>query len=231
MRAATEIGLGVCCAFAFASSCGHEGVTVEYRDGRAWSAIERRTIERVARRASRDVRAILPELPSTLRLTVQVGDKVIPETGENAGVGLPAAVYWTVDPGHDGGVIAVVNAQLRATLFHEFYHLVREARIGQDSPFSLVISEGLATAFERDFGGAPTPWGEYPPDVAEWAAEFLTLSDGERARRMSRSPDGRRWFGYKVGTYLADRAVKISGQSLAQLATEPTDRILRWAKP
>jgi len=65
--------------------------------------------------------------PGDLRLTVQVGDRVIPETGETAEVGLPRGVYRTVDPGHKGGVPGVATAQLRATLFHEWYHLVREA--------------------------------------------------------------------------------------------------------
>ncbi len=87
-------------------------------------------------------------------------------------------------------------------------------------------------AFERDFGGAPTPWAEYPDNVAEWAAEFLALpTDSDPAQWIARSPDGRRWFGYKVGTYLADQAMKRSGQSLAQLATAPTADILRWAEP
>jgi uncharacterized protein YjaZ len=214
-----------------AASCGHAGVSVEYRAGYAWSQNERAAIERIAQQAAKDVRALLPELPTALRLTVQVGNKVIPETGETAGVGLPAGVYWTVDPAHPGGVLAVVNAQLRATLFHEFYHLVREARVANDSPVERVISEGLATSFERDFGGALTPWGDYPPDVAAWTEEFFALSDSDREDWITRSPDGRRWFGYKVGTYLADQAVKRSGQSLAQLATAPTADVLGWARP
>ncbi|WP_288352357.1 hypothetical protein [uncultured Marinobacter sp.] len=28
-----------------------------------------------------------------------------------------------------------------------------------------VVSEGLATVFERDVGGRKTPWGDYPEDV------------------------------------------------------------------
>lgn len=231
MRAAPAMAWGLYGWAIVATSCGHAGVTVEYRAGYAWPHTERAAIERIAQQTAADVRALLPELPAALRVTVQVGDKVIPETGETGGVGLPAAVYWTVNPAHPGGVLAVVKTQLRATLFHEFYHLVREARVPTDSPVERVISEGLASAFERDFGDASTPWAAYPPDVAAWTAEFFALADADREDWITRSPDGRRWFGYKVGTHLADQAVKRSGMSLAQLATMPAADILRWARP
>lgn len=229
MHTGLQIALAIGCLSLCA--CGRSDVAVEYRDGYAWSGAERRAIYRVARLASRDVRVLLPDLSTSIRLTVQAGPKVIPETGETASVGLPTAVYWTVDPSHHGGVMAIVNAQLRATLFHEFYHLVRKARITDESPVERIIDEGLATAFERDFGGAPTPWGAYPHNVTDWVAEFFALpSDSARADWIARSPDGRRWFGFKIGTYLADRASKQSGLSLAQLATVPTADILKWGR-
>jgi uncharacterized protein YjaZ len=139
-------------------------------------------------------------------------------------------VYWTVDPSHDGGVVGVVNAQLRATLFHEWYHLVREARSATESLADHAVNEGLATAFERDLGGAPTPWGAYPADVESWTKEFLLLPAGAPfCQWMHQHPDGRRWIGFKVGTYLADRAVRASGLSLSQLAAVPTATIISWA--
>jgi uncharacterized protein YjaZ len=156
---------------------------------------------------------------------------VIPETGETASIGLPGAVYWTVDPQHGGGVIAVVTAQLRATLFHEWYHLVREARVAPESILDRAVNEGLATAFERDYGGAPTPWGAYPTDVDAWTKEFLALpADAPERQWMYQHPDGRRWIGFKVGTYLADRAVRASGLSLAQLTAMPAREIVELAK-
>jgi hypothetical protein len=213
-------------------SCSDRAITVEYRNGYTFSRSERQAIEAIADRAVRDAREILPALPAELRLTVQTGTKVIPETGETAEVGVPGGVYWTVDPAHAGGVIAVVNAQLRATLFHEFVHLIREAQFTAPSLTDRAISEGLATAFERDFGDAPTPWGAYPQDVAGWTKEFLAHpADAPSGQWMSKHPDGRRWIGYKVGTYLVDRAVQNSGLSLAQLATVPTERIIQWSRP
>lgn len=214
-----------------AIGCGAPIVAVEYRAGHDFSRSERAAIQRVADQASRDVRPLLPALPGNLRITVQAGDRVIPETGENGSIGLPGAVYWTVNPRHQGGVMAVVNAQLRATLFHEWYHLVREGTFSPQTLAERAVNEGLATAFERDFGGAPTPWGAYPPDIADWTRELLTVDPNDSsADWMYTHPDGRRWIGYKVGTYIADRAVKESGRSLAELAREPTERIIALAK-
>jgi uncharacterized protein YjaZ len=216
---------------AAAVACAPPVVAIEYRTGYAFSRSERAAIRTVAERAVRDVRPLLPGLPTELRITVQAGDRVIPETGETGSIGLPGAVYWTVNPNHEGGVLAVVAAQLRATLFHEWYHLVREGTFASETLTDRAVSEGLATAFERDFGGASTPWGAYPPEVAAWTSEFLTLAPDAPLREwMYAHPDGRRWVGYKVGTYLADRAVRESGRSLGQLAGDPTAKILALAK-
>lgn len=215
------------------ASCARERpeIEVEYRRGYAFTAAERRAIERVANAAARDARDLLPGLSQHLRLTVQPGANVIPETGETAGVGLPGGVYWTVDPARDGGVLRIANEQLRATLFHEFYHLVRGASVPTRSLIDQAIDEGLATAFERDETGAPTPWGDYPDDVASWAEEFLALpADAPSREWMFLHPDGRRWIGYKVGTYFADQARRASGHSLAELATVPTEELLAWAR-
>lgn len=219
------------CLFAL-TACRLRTVAVEYRPGYSFSRTERNAIEAVADRAVRDVRKRLPSLPNDLTITVQTGSNVIPETGETAEVGVPRSVYWTVDPKYAGGVVAVVSAQLRGTLFHEFYHLVRETNLTPVSLTDHAINEGLATAFERDFGGAAAPWGAYPADVKEWTREFLALPrDAPRDKWMSKHPDGRRWIGFRVGTYLADRAVQSSGLSLAQLATVPTDKIVEWGRP
>jgi uncharacterized protein YjaZ len=210
--------------------CAEPGVELEFRAGHAFSRAERETIRDVAERAVVDARRHLPALPSHLRITIQAGSRVIPETGETGGIGLPGAVYWTVDAAHDGGVVALVSAQLRATLLHEWYHLVREAKVPTKSLVDRAISEGLATAFERDVGGRATPWGAYPAEGDAWTAEFRALPGDAPVRDwMYQHPDGRRWVGYKVGARLADRARLKSGLSLTELATVPTNQIVAWA--
>ena len=102
-----------------------------------------------------------------------------------------------------------------------------------------VIGEGMASVFEREFGGATYPFMEYPDDVSGWVTELLALPDldpftpdGQAQRRnwMSRHPDGRHWIGYRAGTYLVDRASRASEKSAADLVTLPTEGVLQLAQ-
>jgi uncharacterized protein YjaZ len=93
-----------------------------------------------------------------------------------------------------------------------------------------VVTEGLATAFERDFAGAQVPWGEYPDDVSQWVDELMQLPpDAKRSDWIFRHPDGRRWIGMKAGTYLVDRAMQTLNRTSAELVAMPTAEILAAA--
>jgi hypothetical protein len=182
-----------------------------------------------------EIRLLLPTLPQSIELAVQTGTSVIPETGE---VGMAEAigrVRWTVDPSRPGGVVDITRTQLRFTLFHELHHMVRGWVVNGDYPLTsfmdAVVSEGLATVFERDFAGRRPPWGEYPEDVSEWVAELLSLPvSAPIAHWMYQHPDGRRWIGYRAGTYIVDRATAASGRSAAELVLTTTNEILRIAE-
>jgi hypothetical protein len=216
-----------------ASACSRPAIEVEYRRGPyEFTRAERNTIQEIADQAVRDVRPLLPSLPADLRITVQASTKVMPETGQTGEPGRPGAVYWSVNPGHPGGVEGVAREWLRACLFHEWHHLVRaNAGLPSLTLAEMAVFEGLATAFERDHGGkGVAPWGDYPADVDVWTRELL-VRGAETATRgwVGRHPDGRRWFGYKVGTNLADRARTASGKSHTELAVVPAAQILEWA--
>jgi Predicted Zn-dependent protease (DUF2268) len=208
-----------------------ETILVEYDadDPHAFTPEERVAIAEVARDALPDVRRVLPSAPASLVLHVRsAGDGgVIPETGENASNALPNAIYWRVDPTRHGGVAAIARIQLRPTLFHEIHHLVRAGVVRDTGVRGDVIREGLATAFERDFGGgAPPPWGQYPPEVEEWTREVLALPhDAPRETWLFRHPDGRRWIGYRVGTFVADCAARATGKTSAAIVGESADAV------
>jgi uncharacterized protein YjaZ len=139
-------------------------------------------------------------------------------------------VVVTVDPNHPGGAMAVLRAHLRAILFHEVHHLVRDRAVPRVSVLDAVVSEGMASAFERDAVGTAPPWTRYPPEVDVWTQEVLGLpADADRRAWLFRHPDGRRWVGFKVGTYLVDRAMKRAGRSAAELVTTPTDSVIDHA--
>ena len=209
------------------ATCGMDDLAIEYAgDGDAFAGVERTSIARIAKAAIADVRPLLPGLPSSIVLKVRTGTDVIEETGETATAIPPNVVDWTIDPSRK--LLHVIETQLRATLFHELHHLVRDAAVPRRSLMDAAVSEGMATAFERDFGGGVVPWGQAPDDVEQWAFELMALPpDAPQDHWMFRHPDGRRWIGFRVGTYLVDRASRALGRTSAELVAMPTEEIVR----
>jgi Predicted Zn-dependent protease (DUF2268) len=214
-------------------SCRDEEVWVEYYPDNTYefSPLERLAIQRIAKDTVREVKPLLPQLPKRLVLRVGTGSNVMPETGANGTTYQPNIVDWTVDPTRREGALAIIEKQLRPILFHELHHLVRKAALPPRSLMDRAIMEGLATAFERDYAKVSVPWGEYPPEVEAWFGEFQALPPTASVEDwLFRHPDGRRWIGFKVGTYLVDRASRASGRSSAELVTSSTEEILRLAQ-
>lgn len=207
------------------AGCAEDAVQVEFYtvQGHTFSETQKEQVRRIANDTAREVRRLLPALPERLHLEVRPGQQVIPETGESASAFPPNAVSWTVDFDRASEVIP---KQLRATLFHELHHLVRDAKLPRETILDAAISEGMATVFERDFAGGAAPWGLYPPEVEAWTAELLALPPAApRQEWLFRHPDGRRWIGFKVGTYLVERAIRSSGKSLPALVWTPSATI------
>jgi hypothetical protein len=203
-------------------------------DQRFFPPDARAAIGKVCDDTEPEVRALLPTLPATIELAAETGRFVIPETGEIGLAATPVRVNWTVDPSRPGGVAAVARTQLRCTLFHECHHLARGWVFRGGAPRTSfmdgVVSEGLATAFERDAGGRIPPWGQYAQEASAWVAELLRLPlTASYEQWMFQHPDGRRWIGYRAGTYIADRAIGASGSSAAELVLVETAEILRMA--
>ncbi len=213
-----------------------ETLTFEYDSTgpHTFTTDERRVIEEVATRAFPDVRRVLPDLPKSLdlRVTSVDGKQVVSETGEGGSNSLPDIVNWSVDASRPEGVEAIVRSYLRQALFHELAHIARSRADGFGGQLRYhLMQEGLATAIERDYAGGPVPlWSQYPPDVSAWTQELLAMpNDAPRAPWFTKHPDGRRWLGYKVGTYLVDRAAKTSGKTSAELIAVPTDTLIQMA--
>ena len=194
----------------------------------------RAAITEVCAATAAEVRRLLPELPSIIEVAAQTGTSVIAETGEAGAVLRATRIRWIVDPTRPGGIAVIARAQLRATLFHELHHVARgwviESGKARTSFMDAVVSEGLATAFERDAAGRRSPWGEYPEDVAAWVEELLGLPrDAPYRTWMFKHTDGRQWVGYRAGTYIVDQAKRVSGLSAARMVKVPTREILAMA--
>ena len=210
-------------------------VTFVDSEAHAFTAEERREIERIGRDALAEIAARLSGVPERIELMVEAGDAVIPETGDGGLALAPGRIGWTVDPEREGGVLGVARARLRLTLFHEVHHLARgwtvQGGTVGNRMIDAAVSEGMATAFERDAAGYRPPWGEYPAEeAADWVDELLEAPGFEAyATYMFQHPDGRRWIGYRAGTWLTDRAMAECGCSAADLVSTPTDEILELA--
>ena len=217
---------------AIIAGCGKPEVKTRYfrSETYTFSRADRAAIDRISNATAAEVRELLPGLPPQLELTVRPGADVIEEVGATAAAMPPNAVMWTVDPARDGGVVAIAQKELRATLFHEFHHLVRSAAGNPRTVVEHAIHEGMATAFERDFAGMARPWGQHPPEISALEAELLALPVGAKVGDwIFAHPDGRRWIGLRVGTAWIDRATAKSGRSSADLASAPTVEILSLA--
>jgi len=210
-------------------------VTFEGSESHAFTEEERSVIETIGGAALAEAATLLPGVPERVALVVRAGDAVVPETGEGGYAIAPGHIQWTVDPAHAGGVGGVTRARLRSTLFHEVHHLVRGWTVQDGTAgtrlIDAAVSEGMATAFERDAAGARPPWAEYPVDeVDAWVDELIAAGGFESYNTyMFQHPDGRRWIGYRAGTYLTDRAMGACDCSAADLVRTPTDEILALA--
>jgi hypothetical protein len=214
------------------TACAQPQVKTRYfrSETYAFSRADRAVIDRIANATAVEVRRVLPGLPAQLELTARPATGVVNQFGATGDAMPPNYVVWTVDPAHGAGVVAIAEKELRATLFHEFHHL---ARVVTGTPGTIIeraVTEGMATAFERDFAGVNRPWGERPPEGSEWEAELLVLpGDAPLRDWLFAHPDGRRWIGYRTGTVWVDRATAKSGRTSAELVSAPAVEILRLA--
>ena len=193
-------------------------------DGDAFAAITETASEAVS-----EIRRHLPTLADDLYLIVNQTGSVIPETGDGGFTVGPQCIRWDVDPTH--GVASVARAHLRHTLFHECHHAVRLQRRPADAELSdwvaVAVFEGLASVFEAWAAGFEAPWRGYDPSViAGWANELLAQPIGDDWRHWKfQHPDGRKLIAYKVGSWLADKAINGSGRSAADLVWASPDEV------
>ena len=76
--------------------------------------------------------------------------------------------------------------------------------------------------------GYNAPWGHYSANEARaWVEELRGLpADANYQHWMFQHPDGRRWIGYRAGTFIADKAISRSKTSAAELVETPWEDVL-----
>jgi hypothetical protein len=173
---------------------------------------------------------LLPVVSEKLSFVVQDNPRAcIPETGDGARTYNAILVILSFDPALPYGEKDLLE-HIKASVFHEMNHAARFSKpIWHKNLLEWCLMEGLATVFERDRADCKPLWGEYPENTAEWLEEVKKAKDSEHDKIMFRHPDGRRWIGYKVGTYITDEAMKKSGKTIEEITALECDEIFKLA--
>jgi uncharacterized protein YjaZ len=152
------------------------------------------------------------------------------DSGRTANAGL---IELAFDPKFAAKQPQQILRQTDYTVFHEMNHAVRfNVRVWHESFLDNCVFEGLATVFERDQAGHDAPWAKYDEsDTERWLQEIKQAGKSiDYDAYMYKHPDGRRWIGYKTGTYIIDRALKNSGKTVTDLTKLENEEILKLAK-
>ena len=197
-------------------------------------------VEQTIEVAYTEARKLLPELPEDIKIWLD-NRHLIPETGDGGYAYAPDIINISFDL-HFNDKKAQLE-HLRATLFHEGYHLVQgfteeQPEVEPKTLQEFAIYEGCATVFEREYAGSQPLWGDYHQhntDVLEqWQENLQTITAEEYRNDWSvydkwafyDEESGERWRLYKTGTWLVDEALKKSGLDILDLRLKKADEII-----
>lgn len=184
-------------------------------------------------KAHKEVSELLPFGSKHINFFVQPREYgLIKETQDNGHAHNSEFLEFAFNPTVDEKGLKTILDDIKATVFHEMNHAARyNIPIFHVKFLDNCIMEGLATVFERDYGGSKPPYGKYPKNVADWVQEIIDKNDMFAWQEYSFDhPDGRRWIAYKVGTYIVDEAIKNSGKTVIELTQMECADILKLAK-
>lgn len=192
-----------------------------------------------------EVRGLMPELPSDLTLWLD-NWCLIDETG--TGGFAYAANELTLAFDMNFPDKALQRKDLRATIFHESFHLVQghtqeSPRATYTTALDNAIYEGCAVVFEREYAGATPLWGLYDQHgsstLMRWRAELQqipieTYLDAKtniwEKWAFYDEVSNERWRLYKAGTWIVDQALRESGKNILELRTLSSTDIIGLVK-
>lgn len=173
-------------------------------------------------------------LPSDFRyanivITPVEPDQTIPETGVAGVTYSDEYTSISLDPNLPYGVQGL-RESLRGMVFHELVHAANYADDPwQPSAMFGVVTEGLATVFERNYADSRPLWGQYDDDetMNRWYQELKQLPATEHKDMdyFVQHHDGRRWIVYKVGTWMVDKMLR-NDQDLFDIMGWPHQQVI-----
>ncbi len=234
----------LCLGLLFINSCASQvqpkGVTITFmEENKTFSNEQKELIQNIISNSEGEVRTLLPQLPDSITVTVEIVDWELDVVGGVTGrtdTNSPPLVAIQISEKFPGGVTAASQTALKHTIFHEFHHLSRGWAI-QDNVYGpgipiAVVNEGLAVVFSEEYTHQSMK-ADSPPEatVAEqWTKEILALpEDANYQHWMFEHPDGRQSVGYRTGNYIIRKAMSISGKSVLELSKGTPDEIWKMA--
>jgi hypothetical protein len=178
-----------------------------------------------------EVRELLPELPETIQIYFDN------EFLQNEiGVGGFAYDYDIITISFDENFSnkELQRRELRGIIFHESYHLAHGfyAQKPAKSPLHIAVYEGAAGVFQRDIAGIERI-GSFNNDaeMTQWYEKVKPLDNNFDwyKWKVYDEESGKHAILYALGTYIIDRAIRLSKMSILDLRHKSADEILKLA--
>lgn len=186
-----------------------------------------------------EVKELLPTFPDDIDIQFD-NDFIVPGFGTGGAAWSPRLLKLAYDPDFDAPHEELI-ADLRATYFHEGYHLARGFSF-ESTPYDLpaiknAVEEGLATKFEAVHADSDPGYVHYEDrdTMLAWLGEVRGLPDGfdyDWQRWKFFDPEtGRKWILYKVGVFIVDEALANNpGLTIEKLVTYSADEVIDLSK-
>lgn len=195
-------------------------------------------VEDVVRAAFSKASSLLPTLSKHLNIVIRPNrDDCIKETGDNGYAYDSELVIIEFSPTLPYGKEDLIQ-NVENTVLHECNHAARynwlySQGIFEPSIIDAGIHEGLATVFAGEYANGISPWGKYEDDqtMLRWLEELRqadTNGDSWKDWAFDRE-DGRKWVGYKTGTWIVEKAIQKSGKSVIDLTSILSKDVLELA--
>lgn len=186
-----------------------------------------------------ELQILLPGLLDDIEIEFD-NNYLVPDFATGGSTWSPNLIKLAYDPGFDAPKAEKI-AELRATYFHENYHVFRgysfETTPADQSAIGIAIEEGLATKFEALYACSSSGYAELEDrdTMLAWLEEVRALPNGFdydwQKYKFFDADTGRKWILYKVGVFIVDEAIKNSSdQTLDSLKDLTATQILELAR-
>ena len=212
------------------------GATITFKEEESsFTSEQKELIQEIITNSEVEIRALLPQLPDSITVAVEIVDWNLDVVGGVTGrteTNSPPFVAIQISEKYPGGVTAASQTALKHTIFHEFHHLsrgwaIQDNRYGPGIPIA-AVNEGLAVVFSEEYTHQSMK-ADSPPEAAvaeQWMKEILALPiDANYQHWMFEHPDGRQSIGYRTGNYIIRKAMANSGKNVLELSKNTPDEI------